>query len=143
MIGIPEILLNIVSCYGFIQDKNSTLLLTCRIKLVSHYLSRGFLIIEQASQALKNFLMIVQNHIHAIIMYDSDSIMICSTPIPSVSNTLKRIYLNGPLWYEFTSQYYNEKNETFGLLFQQYKASDIDNIYYLSVINEWKYNIDK
>ena len=45
--GIPEILFNIVSCYGFIQDNNSTLILRCRSKLVSYYLSKGFLIIEK------------------------------------------------------------------------------------------------
>ena len=36
VIGIPEILFNIVSCYGFFQDKNSTLIFTCRSKLVSY-----------------------------------------------------------------------------------------------------------
>ena len=38
-IGIPETLLNFLSCYIFIQDNNATLILTCRIKLVSYYLS--------------------------------------------------------------------------------------------------------
>ena len=45
-IGIPEILLKNVSCYDYIQDENSTLILTCRSKLVSYYLSEGFVIIE-------------------------------------------------------------------------------------------------
>ena len=36
LIGIPEILLIIVSCYGFIQEVNTTLICTCRIKIVSY-----------------------------------------------------------------------------------------------------------
>ena len=40
-IGIPEMLLNFFSCYGFVLKYNSTLLLACRSKLVSYYLSKG------------------------------------------------------------------------------------------------------
>ena len=46
-IFIPEILLNVLSCYGDIQDNSSTLILACRIKLVSYYLSKGVFIIEK------------------------------------------------------------------------------------------------
>ena len=33
-IDIPEVLLNIVACYGYIQEKHSTLILMCRSKFV-------------------------------------------------------------------------------------------------------------
>ena len=39
-IGIPDILLNVVLCYGFVKGYNSTLILTCRINLVSYNLSK-------------------------------------------------------------------------------------------------------
>ena len=69
--------------------------------------------------------------------------MICSKPITSVANSLKKIYLGGPLWDEFTSEYYNDKYDNFGLLFQQYTASDVDNINHPYIDNEYKYNMDK
>ena len=53
-IGTPENLLNIVSCYGFVQYEISTLILTCRRKLVSYYLSKGLVILNQYYQSLKN-----------------------------------------------------------------------------------------
>ena len=53
-IVIPEILLNIVFCYDFVQDNKSTLILACRIKLVLYYLYKYFVILEQDSLALKN-----------------------------------------------------------------------------------------
>ena len=96
---------------------------------MSNYLPKGVVIIEQASHDMKNVPLIFQNHIHAINMNDSNSIMSCSTPIYSVANTLKDISLGGPLWDGFISEYYNENNDTFGVLFQQYIASTIENIY--------------
>ena len=61
-----------------------------------------FLIIEINPQALKDVPLIVKDFIHSINMYGSDSIKIFSTPINSVENTPKKIYLGGPLWDEFT-----------------------------------------
>ena len=76
-------------------------------------------------------------------MYDSDSIMRCSTPIPSVANILKNIFLGGPLWDLSISEYYYDQNNAFGLLFQQYTASALNNTYNPSIVHEWKYNTDK
>ena len=124
-IGIPEFLLNIFSCYGFIQDEKLTLILTYRSKLVSYYLPKGFAIIQQASQALNNVPLRVKNCIHDINMFDIDYIMSFGTSITSVANTLKKIYLVGAILDKSTSEYYNDRNATFGLLFQQYTDSAV------------------
>ena len=79
----------------------------------------------------------------AINMLYSASIISCSTPIPYVAITLKNIYLGGAILDEFTSEYYNDKNATFGMLFQKYKTSAVDNISHRSIVNEWKSNMDK
>ena len=113
------------------------------IKFVSYYLSKGFLILEQASQSLNNVPLIVQNHIHTINSFDSYYIMSFVNSIPSVANSLKKIYVGGPLWDKFTSEYHNDKNDTFGVLFKIYTSTDVDNIYKLSIYNEFKYNMDK
>ena len=44
---------------------------------------------------------------------------------------------------EFTSTYYNDKNDSFEMLFQQYTASTISKIYCSSLIEEWKSNTEK
>ena len=79
----------------------------------------------------------------AINMLYSASIISCSTPIPYVAITLKNIYLGGAILDEFTSEYYNDKNATSGLLFQQYTYIAVDKIYNPSIVNVWKANIDK
>ena len=91
----------------------------CRINLLPYYLSKVILITKKYYQSLKNVPLRVKNHILAIYMFDSDSIMIYSNPITSVVNTLKSIYFAGALLDEFTSEYNNNKNYTFGMLFQK------------------------
>ena len=46
-IGIPEMSLNLVSCHGFMNKFNSTVILNFLSRLIKNYLSRIFLIIEQ------------------------------------------------------------------------------------------------
>ena len=71
---------------------------------------------------------------HAINMFDSDSIISSSTTIISFANTLKNIYIGGNILGEFTSTYYDDNNYDFGMLFQQYTASVVDSIYHLSIV---------
>ena len=127
-----------MSFYGYIQEKNSTLILT-----LSYYLSKVFVIIEKNSQALTNVLQTVQNHINSINIYESDSMMTCCTRILSVANALKNSYVGGPLWDKFTSEYYNVNNYAFVPLFKQYTASNVDNIDHPCTVIEWKDSMDK
>ena len=69
-------------------------------------------------------------------MFDGDYIMSCSTPITGVANNLKNVYLGGTLLGAFTSTYYNNNNDTFGLLIQQYTASAVEKLYHPSIFNE-------
>ena len=68
-------------------------------------------------------------------MFDSDYIMSLSNPIPSFENTPQKIYLGGTLLDDFTYEYYYDNNSIFGLFFQQYKSSDVDNIYHPYIVN--------
>ena len=93
-IGIVELLLKKVSCYGLKKENNSKINLTCRSKLVSYYPPKGFLMIDHDSQALKNTPLRVKKYIHDIDMFDSDYVMTCNAAITSVRNTLNNIYLS-------------------------------------------------
>ena len=54
--GIPDILMNIISCHGLSIEDKAIVILTFHIKLVSYYLSKGFVIIDHELYALKNAL---------------------------------------------------------------------------------------
>ena len=51
-VGIPELLLNLLSRHGFMKKPNSTVILNCRFRMVDNYLSKVFYIIENYSKQL-------------------------------------------------------------------------------------------
>ena len=51
-IGIPELLLNLLSCNGFMKKTGSTVILNCQYRLVNNYLAKVFYIIEKYSNKL-------------------------------------------------------------------------------------------
>ena len=70
----------------------------CRSKLVSYKLSKGFGVLKQVSIFLKDVPLRVKIFIHAIDIFDVVYILSYSTTIPSVANTLKKIYPGGILF---------------------------------------------
>ena len=65
-IGIPEVLMNLVSCHGLMKKPNSTVILNCQYRLVNYYLSEGFIIIRHSSKQLGSVLNDVKLIIHAV-----------------------------------------------------------------------------
>ena len=52
VIGIPDVLMNLIPCCGFSRDAKSTIILTCCIKMVLYYLLRIIVIIESRKNEL-------------------------------------------------------------------------------------------
>ena len=57
---IPDILINIMSCQGFLKYSLSTIILKCRNSLVPYYLSKGFVIFETEVSGVDNVNIIVK-----------------------------------------------------------------------------------
>ena len=53
-LGIPEILMNIISCRGFSKSSVLTVILTCRSALVPYYLSKRFIIVKTEEGGVDN-----------------------------------------------------------------------------------------
>ena len=53
-IGIPKLLMNIISCHVFGNNKNSVVIFSCRRKLVDYYLQECFVLHEKNQNAFKN-----------------------------------------------------------------------------------------
>ena len=87
-IGIPEILLIVVFCCGFFQGKNSTLILTCRSKLVSYFLYKVFLIFNHYFQSLKNTTLRVKQHIYVSYTLSISSIVLMTGLIVLLVNVI-------------------------------------------------------
>ena len=63
-------------------------------------------------------------------MFDSDFEMTCNAKIPSVVNALKMIYLGTNIFNGLTSTYYDDKDDSFAVFFQQHTYSYITNNYH-------------
>ena len=65
-IGIPGVLMNLVSCHGFLEKSNFTLILNCSSCLVNYHLAKTIVIIKHNSKQLSSFLNEVKLRIHEI-----------------------------------------------------------------------------
>ena len=90
--------------------------------------------LDQYFQAPKNVPLRVNHCIHAVNMFENDSVIRCSTANPSVANNPKNIYLNTALLDKSTSTYYDDNNDSFEMLFQLYSSIPVKKIYHPSIV---------
>ena len=112
-IRVPMWLLKIVPFYDFVQEYTPTVILTCRIKLVSYYLYKGFLMLQQDSQEQNSIPTSVKKFTRAVGIHENDSVMIWNRPIPSVDNTLNNTHLSKTIFNDITYTYYDDNNDGF------------------------------
>ena len=92
-IGIPELLLNLVSCHGFMKKPNSTVILNCRSRLVNNYLEKVFYIIENDSKQKSMIPNDMKLRINVIDQLDTYFVMAKNKAIYSVANTIKKLHI--------------------------------------------------
>ena len=111
-IGIPDVLMNLISCHGFIKDTNSTVVILYRTPLVEYYLAKVFVILEHNSTELSIVPNEVKQIMHAIDMHDSEYVMSCYTSITYVANTVKKLHIMSDLNYGHIHNFYRDKQES-------------------------------
>ena len=67
--------MNIITFHVCVNNGNSTDILSCHIKLVDYYLSKGFVILENNSIALRDVPLCVKQRINAENIYKNDFVM--------------------------------------------------------------------
>ena len=128
-IGIPELLMNIMSCHGFVNYEKSTVIFSCHRKLITYYLSKGFVIPNNNSSALRDVPLRVKKRMNNENLHRNDFVIECNRAIPSAANTLKIIQICAALFTEFSSTYYNYKGDKFGFLFRGYIKPSLKSIH--------------
>ena len=61
-------------------------------------------------------------------MYENYSVTDFNRYIPYVANIMKELHLSTTIFNEFSSTYYDDKNDGFKLLFRQCKYNYVNNI---------------
>ena len=103
-IGIPELLLNLVSCHGFIKKPNSNVILNCRSRLINNDLSKGLSIIEQNTKQLSFIPNDVKLIIHLIDQLKIDYVMVKNKTIYAIANTIKKLNIQKKYAYNLQTR---------------------------------------
>ena len=80
-IGIPYLLMNLLSCHGLTKNIKYIVILKCPKMILEYYFSKGFGILEYNSNNLKKIPNIAKQRIHVEEKHDSDYVMTCITTI--------------------------------------------------------------
>ena len=98
-IGIPDLLINVMSCHGFLKNKYYVVILKCPNRMFEYYFSKGLIRLDCYKSYIEKLPYEVKDRIGAELKDSSDKVMICSTTIPSTSNTLKKLFVNASSHY--------------------------------------------
>ena len=117
--------MDLLSCHGVLNKNDSVVILKCPNRMFEYYLNKGFIIFDCNKKNLEIFPYEIKDIIGAEVTDNSDKVMICSTTIPSTSNTLKKLLVNGSSHSFYTKQYFNDKKEEIINIFSAYVAPQI------------------
>ena len=82
-IGIPCLLMNLMSCHGFLKHINYVVILNFPKRMLEYNFSKGFTILECNSNNLEKLPNDVKQKTHAEETDNSDKVMKCINTIPS------------------------------------------------------------
>ena len=108
-IGIPDLLMNLFLCHGFLKNIRSIVVLKCPKRMLEYYFSKIFGILECNFNDLEKLLNEVKQRIHAEETDNSDYVIICINTIPYISNTLKKLLLHKSLDSSYIQTKYYDK----------------------------------
>ena len=102
--GIPDLLMNLLSCHGFFKNSDSIVILKCPNSMFEYYFNKGFIIFYCDKKHLKRLPSEIKDRVGAEVTDNSDKIMICSATIPSTSNTLKNLLVSAIFHSSYTNK---------------------------------------
>ena len=119
-IGITDLLMNLMSCHGFLENKNSVIILKCPKRMLEYYFSKWFTVFECNTINLEKLPNEVKYKIHAEDTDNSEKVMTCTTRITSTSNTLKNLVVNKSFHSSYIQRKFNYKKDMIINIFGAY-----------------------
>ena len=141
-IGIPDLLLNLLSCHGFLKNNESVVILKYPHRMSEYYFNKGFIIFDCDEVNFKRLPSRVKYRVVAEVAVNSNLVMICYTTIPSTSNTLKNFLVNSNYHSSYTNQEFNTEKEQMSTIFSTYVTPQITEIHHPALLQECKLNLD-
>ena len=123
-------LMNLISCHGFLKNEDSVVILKFPNRMFGYYFSKLFIHFDCDEIVFKKLPYKVKDRIGAEITDNSDKVMICSTTIPPTSNTLKSLFVNATSHSSYIQKEFNDEKEVIINTFSAYVATLIKEIYH-------------
>ena len=82
-IGIPDFLMNLMSCHGFLKNKNPVVVLKFPKRMLEQYFSKVFTLFDCNTNNLAKLPNEVKDRIYTEDAKNSDKVVICNTTISS------------------------------------------------------------
>ena len=133
-IGIPDIVMNIVSCHGFINNNDSIVILEYPNRMSQYYFNKGFTEIICDEERLKKLPDLVQKRVGAELSENTDLVMQCSTTITSTSTTLKNLYVGTEYHESYSINIYSDQTDKMDRLFKTYITPQLKDIYHPAIL---------
>ena len=140
--GIPDLLINVLSCHGFLKNNDYVVIPKCPNGMFENYFNKGLIIFDCDKNNLERLPSKIKNRIGAEVTDNSYKVVICSTTIPFTSNILKNLLVNSCSHSLYTNKEFNDKKEDIINIFSAYVAPLIKKIYHPALLQEWRLNID-
>ena len=93
-IGIPDLLMNLISCHGSLKNMNYVVILKFPKSMLEYYFSTWFTILECNKNNLAKLLNDAKQITHSEEIYNSDKLIASINTITSTSNTFKNLVVN-------------------------------------------------
>ena len=84
-IGIPDILLNTLSCQVFLNNNEYIVILKCPNRMSDYYFNKGFIQLTRDEDHLKTLPVWIKDRVGAELKVNSDLVMLCYTIITSTN----------------------------------------------------------
>ena len=133
-IGIPDLLMNLMSCHGFLKNVNYVVILNFPKRMLEYYFSKGFTILEWNDNNLEKLPNDVKQRIHAEKTDNWDKFMTSINTITFTSNTLKNLVVNKSVHSSYIQTEFNDKNKMIINIFSSYVVPLLRDINHAALI---------
>ena len=108
-IGIPDILLNMLSCHGFLNNSDSIVILKCPNGMSEYYFNKGFIELTCDEDHLNKLPLSAKQRVGAEVKVNSNLFMLCKTTIISTLNTQKNLVISSYYHSSYSNENFNSE----------------------------------
>ena len=134
--------MNLMSCHGFLNNKDPVVKLKIPKMMFEYYFSKGFTYFDCTINNLEKLPFKVKQRTRSEDTDNSDKLIIYFTTIPSTLNTMKNLAVNTHFCSSCIENELNNIKEDIINIFSEYVEPLMKEINQLELLQEWKINLD-